>query len=124
MTFSRANFVLSGIGLASAIFLVLRVFGTWRVSSPRAPHEISVFGQTFSYPTANIDLIVIVIVLLAAVGASVVVLTLAGAAREARASRRFQRRFACQDLEVLLGARLIVDRQPRAFCAGLLRPRV
>jgi hypothetical protein len=122
MTFSRANFVLSGISLASAIFLVLRVFGTWRVSSPRAPHEISVFGQTFSYPTANID--AIVIVLLAAVGASVVVLTLAGAAREARASRRFQRRFACQDLEVLLGARLIVDRQPRAFCAGLLRPRV
>ena len=118
---SRANLVLGGFGVASAIFVIARLFETWSVSS-RLTHHVSIFGQRLSYPTANVE--AIVIMLLAAVGAMVTVLTLGGAVRELQASQRFQRRLAGQSPQPLHGALLIADMQPRAFCAGLWRPRV
>ncbi|MDQ6775078.1 MAG: M48 family metalloprotease [Actinomycetota bacterium] len=119
---SRAGLVLGGLGLASAIFLIARLFESWRVTSRAASHQISIFGQRLSYPTANADAIVIVI--LAALGSVVAARALSGAVRELAASRRFHQRLAREHPQSLYGALLIDDTHPRAFCAGLLRPRV
>ncbi len=119
---SRAGLLLGGLGLASAIFLVARLFESWRVTSRAASHQISIFGQPLSYPTANAD--AIVVVLLSALGSVVIVRALSGAVRELVASRRFHRRLAREHPRPLRGALLIDDAHPRAFCAGLLRPRV
>ncbi len=119
---SRASLALGGLGLASAIFVVARLFETWRVSAGVASHQISIFGQRLTYPTANVD--AIVIMLLAALGSVVTARAVSGAVRELQASRRFHRLLAGQHLEPLHGALLIADAQPRAFCAGLVRPRV
>jgi hypothetical protein len=119
---SRASLGLGALGLASAIFVIARLFETWRVGSPAASHRISIFGQRLSYPTANLD--AIVIMLLAMLGAVVTALVLAGAARELSASRRFHRLLGAQPARRLHGALMITDPQPRAFCAGLWRPQV
>jgi len=119
---SRASLALGALGIASAIFVVLGPLESWRVTSRAAAHQISIFGLRLSYPAANVD--AIVIVLLAALGAAVVALAVGGGVRELAASRRFHRLLARQDPQPLGGALLIADPQPRAFCAGLLRPRV
>jgi BlaR1 peptidase M56 len=119
---SRASLVLGAFGLASAIFVVARLFESWRVSSRAASHQISILGQKLSYPAANVD--AIVIVLLAGLGAVVTARALSGGVRELAASRRFHRHIARNHLQPVDGARLISDVRPRAFCAGLLRPRV
>jgi Zn-dependent protease with chaperone function len=119
---ARASLLLGGLGLASAIFVVARLLESWRVTPHAASHQISIFGQKLSYPAANVD--AIVIVLLAALGLVVTARAVAGAAREVRASRRFHRFLSGQQPQGLHDALLIDDAQPRAFCAGLLRPRV
>jgi BlaR1 peptidase M56 len=119
---SRASLLLGGFGLASAIFVIARLFETWGIASRGSAHHISIFGQGLSYPTANLD--AIVIMLLAALGAVVIVLVLGGAGRELKASRRFHQGLADEHPQSLHGALVITDAQPRAFCAGLLRPRV
>jgi len=119
---SRASLVLGGLGLASAIFVVARLLESWRVTPRAASHQISIFGQKLSYPAGNVD--AIVIVLLAALGLVVTTRALTGAARELQASRRFHRFLSGQPPQALHDALLIDDAQPRAFCAGLLRPRV
>ena len=119
---SRASLVLGGLGLASAVFVVTRLLESWRVTPRAASHQISIFGQKLSYPAANVD--AIVIVLLAALGLVVTARALTGAARELQASRRFHRFLSGEQPQALPGALLIDDAQPRAFCAGLLRPRV
>jgi BlaR1 peptidase M56 len=119
---SRASLVLGGLGLASAIFVLARLLEAWRVTPHVASHRIAIFGQRLSYPAANID--AVVIVLLAVVGSVVTVRALTGAVREVQASRRFQRVLAQSKPRPVQGALLIADPQPRAFCAGLFRPRV
>jgi len=118
----RASLILGGLGLASAIFVVARLLESWRVTSRAASHQIAIFGQKLSYPVANVD--AIVIVLLAALGSAVIVRAVAGAVRELQASRRFDRFLCGERQQALQGALLIDDPQPRAFCAGLLRPRI
>lgn len=118
---SRASLLLGGFGLASAVLVFAQLFETWRVS-PRIMHHVSIFGQTLSYPAANVG--ALLILALALVGSVVIGRAVDGALRELRASRRFHRHLAGQDLPLLHGARLIADAQPRAFCAGLIRPRV
>jgi beta-lactamase regulating signal transducer with metallopeptidase domain len=119
---SRASLVLGVLGLAAAILVVVRLFESWRVTSSVASHQISILGQKLSYPAANVD--AIVIVLLAGLGAVVTARAVGGAVRELAASRRFHRHLAGSRLQLVDGAQLIADVQPRAFCAGLLRPRV
>jgi uncharacterized integral membrane protein len=119
---SRASLVLGGLGLASAIFVVATLLESWRVTSRAASHQISIFGQKLSYPAANVD--AIVIVLLAVLGLVITARALTGAVRELQASRRFHRFLSGEQPQALHGALLIDDAQPRAFCAGLLRPRV
>jgi hypothetical protein len=58
--------VLGALGLASAIFVLARLLESWRVTPHAASHEIFIFGQRLSYPAANID--AVVIVLLAVLG--------------------------------------------------------
>src|SRR3984885_12196247 len=118
----RASLVLGGLGLASAIFVLARLFESWRFTPHAASHQILILGQRLSYPAANID--AVVIVLLAVLGSVVTARALTGALREVRASRRFQRLLVQSEPRPLHGALLIADPQPLAFCAGLLRPRV
>ena len=117
----RANLVLGALGLASAIFVLARLLESWRVS-PHASHQILIFGQRLSYPAANVD--ALVIVLLAVLGSVVTARALTGALRQVQASRHFQRLLAHSEPQPLHGALLIPDPQPRAFCAGLFWPRV
>jgi hypothetical protein len=116
---SRASLGLGGLGLAAALFVVARLLETWRVTPAAGGHRIVILGQRLSYPVANLDAIVVVV--LAALGAVVTVRAVAGAVREARASTRFHRILSAAALEALPrapGVLLVADEQPRAFCAG------
>ncbi len=63
---------------------------------------------------------------LASLSVAVVVLAARSLRREAWSARRFLRAVQPQDEKLIGGERVFVisDRLPRAFCAGLLRPRV
>ncbi len=100
---------------------MLRLLETWRVA-PDVSHHVSLFGQRVGYPTADAGGVVVLV--LAVVGLVVVARLLAGAIRELTASRRFARRLAACAPEPQSDALVIDDERPRAFCAGLLRPRV
>jgi hypothetical protein len=117
-----ANLVLGALGLASAIFVLARLLESWRVTPHAASHQILIFGQRLSYPAANID--AVVIVLLAVLGSVVTARALTGALRQVQASRQLQRLLARSQPRPLQDALLIADPQPRAFCAGLFWPRV
>lgn len=118
---SRAGLLLGSLGLVSALFVVVRLFETWRVT-PDTSNRISILGQTLSYPAANVD--ALVVLFLAILGLVVTTMTAVGAARELAAARRFGRRIA--DVAPLRrgDALVIHDERPRAFCAGLFRPQV
>ena len=120
---SRASLVLGGLGLASAIFVVARLLESWRVTSHAASHQISIFGQKLSYPAANVDADRDRAPGRAGIGRHRPSPNRRGA-RELQASRRFHRFLSGEQPQALHGALLIADPQPRAFCAGLLRPRV
>jgi beta-lactamase regulating signal transducer with metallopeptidase domain len=104
------------------VFVVVRLIETWRVTPHAASRQISVLGQRLSYPAAN--LAAVVVVFLALLGLAVTVITVLGAARELAASVRFGRRLRASDPELLDDAFVVEDERPRAFCAGLVRPRV
>jgi len=108
--------------LASAAFVITRLFESWRVTSGPASHVISVFGQRLSYPAANAGAIVVTV--LAGLGLLMAVAAACGLARELLADRSFRRVIAARSPLSLQGALLINDERPQAFCAGLLRPRV
>ena len=114
--------LLGFLGLASAVFVVTRLFESWRITSEPASHVISIFGARLTYPVANAG--AIVVTALAGLG-----LLMAGAAasrlvRELLADRSFRRALASSPPAPLDGAWVIIDEHPQAFCAGLLRPRV
>jgi BlaR1 peptidase M56 len=119
---SRASLILGALGLASAVFVLARLLESWHVTSHTGSREIVLFGQRLSYPAANVG--AFVIVLLAALGSAVTTRAVIGTVRELRASRRFCRDLSGEQPPALHGAILIADPRPRAFCAGLLRPRV
>jgi BlaR1 peptidase M56 len=119
---SRASMLLGVLGLASAVFVVVRLAERWRVTPSAASHHISLLGQKVSYPAANFA--AVVVMLLALLGLAAVVLVLAGGARELTRSTRFVRRMTASGCTQLGDAWVFEDERPRAFCAGLLRPRV
>jgi Zn-dependent protease with chaperone function len=114
--------LLSALGLASAAFVTTRLFESWRVTSGPASHVISLFGQRISYPAANVG--AIAVTALAALGLAMAAAAGSGLVREVLADRRFRRRLARLSPAPRDGAWVIPDPQPRAFCAGLLNPRV
>jgi beta-lactamase regulating signal transducer with metallopeptidase domain len=117
-----AGFALGGLGLGLSLFVVSRLLLTWRVTPHAAAHEISILGQRLSYPAANLDAIVILV--LAAVGLVTVAMTVLGAVRELAADRLFRRRLELTEPRPLNGAWVLDDERPHAFCAGLFHPRV
>ncbi len=121
---SLAGSLLGAIGLASSLFVVWRLVETWRVTPEAASHRISILGQQLTYPAAN--LAAVIVVALAGLGLAVTGMTVTGAVRELAADRRLHRWLAAQAhaSHSRLDALVIEDERPRAFCAGLLRPRV
>jgi BlaR1 peptidase M56 len=119
---ARAEVLLGVLGLASFAFVFLRLFETWRVSPRIVSHHVAILGQTLSYPVANVAAVIILV--LASLGAGVIGMVVLGAARELRAARSLDRRLVAGGRPHPDGALVIDDERPRAFCAGLLRPRV
>jgi bla regulator protein blaR1 len=114
--------LLGVLGLASAAFVITRLFESWRVTSAPASHAVSVFGQRLSYPVANAGAIVVTV--LAGLGLLMAIAAGWRLAHELLADRRFRRALAARSPAPLRGAWIISDDLPQAFCAGLLRPRV
>jgi Zn-dependent protease with chaperone function len=117
-----AGMVLWASGLALSVFVIGRLFLTWRVTPHAASHQISLLGQRLSYPVANVDALIVVVLALA--GLAVGAMTAWGAIRELAATRSFERYLAAQEPRPWKGALVIDDERPQAFCAGLFTPRV
>jgi Zn-dependent protease with chaperone function len=117
-----AGLLLAGAGLALSVFVIARLFLTWRVGPHRASHHISLLGQRLSYPVANLD--AWIVLAMAMGGLAVGALMIWGAIREFAAARAFERRLAAQARSHVKGASVIPDERPHAFCAGLMNPRV
>ena len=119
----RAGGLLGALGLGSSLFVVFRLVQTWQVNPDAASHRISILDQNLSYPAVN--LAAVAVLALALLGLAATVMMAAGAWRELAASRRLGHRLrALGAPRELGGAIVIADEHPRAFCAGLLRPRV
>ncbi len=119
---SRAGALLGALGLTSSGFVLWRLVETWHVTPAAASHRVSVLGQQLTYPAANLG--AVVVVALALVGLAVIALTVNGAARELVADRRLRGWLRAHEVRRHAEARVIEDARPRAFCAGLVRPRV
>ncbi len=117
-----AGMVLWASGLALSVFVIGRLFLTWRVTPHAATHQISLLGQRLSYPVANLDALIVLALALA--GLAVGAMTAWGAIRELAATRAFERHLAAQEPRPWKGALIIEDERPQAFCAGLFNPRV
>jgi hypothetical protein len=117
-----SGFALSGVRLGLSLFVVGRLLLTWRVTPHAASHHISILEQRLSYPAANFDAIVILV--LAGIGLASVAMTVLGAVRELGASRSFRQHLVARAPRPLSGAWVIDDERPQAFCAGLFRPQV
>jgi hypothetical protein len=109
-------------GLGSSGFVIWRLIETWRVTPAAAAHRMSVLGQRLTYPAANLG--AVVVVGLALVGLAVIAMAVSGAVRELAADRRLRRWLRAREARLHAGAVVIEDQRPRAFCAGLVRPRV
>jgi len=118
----RLSMLLGVLGLASALFVITRLFESWRVTSDPMAHVVSVFGQRLSYPAANAG--AIVVTALAGLGLLTVGAAAWGFARELLADRSFRRALQARSPTPLHGASLFNDERPQAFCAGLRHPRV
>lgn len=119
---TRAGMSLSGLGVAACVFVLAQLFETWRIG-PRAPaHALSILGLRISYPAGNAE--ALVILSLAVVGFIVAMMILVGAAGELLLSRRVYRGLASTRPLRMGDVFVLDDDEPRAFCAGLLRPRV
>jgi Zn-dependent protease with chaperone function len=119
---SRAGALLGAGGLAASGFVIWRLTETWRVTPAAASHRISVLGHRLTYPAAN--LAALVVVGLALVGLAVIAIATSGALRELATERRLRRWLYAHTTRRHAGALVLEDGRPRAFCAGLLRPRV
>ena len=119
---ARSQALLGLLGLASVGLVLLRLVETWRVSPQRVSHHVVILGQTLSYPAANLAAVIVLV--LAVLGAVVTARAVLGVAREVTGARRLHRRLAPATRRHLGGALVIDDERPRAFCAGLLSPRV
>ena len=118
---SGAGLLLGTLGLLASLVVIARLFEAWHVAPRAGSHRVSILGVTLAYPTANADAIVVLV--LAAVGFVVIGIAVVAAAQEIAGAIRLGRRLKAARLERSDGALVIQDDVPRAFCAGLLRPR-
>jgi Zn-dependent protease with chaperone function len=119
---SRAALTLGALGVVSSLFVIARVAEAWRITGAAATHQISIFGHTLTYPSANVD--AIVVLALALIGLVVTAMVLTGVVRELARAARVGRQLAKHASCGPYGTLMLEDERPRAFCAGLLRPRV
>jgi Zn-dependent protease with chaperone function len=117
-----AGLALAALALGTAVFGLVEALYAWRVVPASRSHELTLYGHVFTYPAANAD----AVILSTLVAGWVCVAVLAGirVARELSASRRFRRGLRAHIVGRRDGALVVADRVPRAFCAGLVRPRV
>jgi beta-lactamase regulating signal transducer with metallopeptidase domain len=109
------GFAAAGVALTAAAHSVHR--------DPRAAHVVDVLGARLTYPAVNAA--ALLLLLLAVLGAAVVLSTLASAYRQGHATRRFMRSLpVVGSLPGHHGVTVLDDQVPQAFCAGLLRPHV
>ena len=120
--FSWAQGLLASLALVSFVLIFVRLFERWRVTPHTVAHRVAILGQRLSYPAANLG--AIAVLALALLGAIVVTILIAGTAREIKATIRFGRGLAMGRPPSAEGVLVIEDARPRAFCAGLVRPRV
>lgn len=120
---SRATTAVGALGIATSLFVVSRAFASWQVGGAHA-YTVLLLGGRLSYPAANAA--AIGVLGLALLGATVAATALLAAVQELRAARRLDACLARSTAATALAADAIVveGRQPQAFCAGLLRPRV
>jgi hypothetical protein len=113
---------LAGAGLAGLAFVGVRLVETWRVTPRASTHRVTIFGHALSYPSANVDALVVLGLALVALAATLRGVVQAG--REALGAARLHRSLGQTGCGEHAGALLVADVRPLAFCAGLLRPRV
>src|ERR1700751_2977107 len=97
-----AGLVLWASGLALAVFVIARLFLTWRVTPHAASHQISLLGQRLSYPVANLDALIGLGLALA--GWPVGAITAWGAVREVAPTRTLERHLAAREPSPWTGA--------------------
>jgi Peptidase family M48 len=119
---SRATLVVGLLGIATSLFLISRLAGSWHIG-PRA-HTISILGQRLAYPSANVA--AIAVLALALLGLAVTARALAAAAKEIAGARKLEAQLGriATAGELEDGTRVLEDPTINAFCAGLFRPRV
>lgn len=89
----------------------------------RAAHDVVVLGAHFTYPAVNVA--AVVLLMLAALGLTVIVTAALAGWRQLRAYRHFVAGMRLVGpLRGHPGVTIIEDATPQAFCAGFLRPRV
>jgi hypothetical protein len=90
---------------------------------PREPvGHFRVLNESFTYPRANVAAIVVLV--LAGLGLLVLLRLTWSAMAEVLAQQRFSRAVAAQHPRPYGAVILVDDDEPRAFCAGLLRPEI
>jgi BlaR1 peptidase M56 len=119
---SRAGLLLGALGLGTSLFVIVRLFEAWHVAPRAHSHQISILGVTLAYPAANAD--AIVILALAVAGFVVIGIAVLAAAQEIAGAIRLGRRLKAARPVRSDRALVIRDELPRAFCAGLFRPRI
>jgi Zn-dependent protease with chaperone function len=113
---------LATAGMAVTAAAVTAGAGSIRIAA-RGGHRLAVAGLQLTYPALNGAAAILLV--LAFVGAAVIVTVLRSGWRQVRATHAFLR-----DLPVIgplpddPAVQVIDDREPLAFCAGFLRPRV
>lgn len=107
---------------AVAIGVALRGADSVRISPAARAATFTVLGQRFTYPEVNAAAAVALV--LAGLGAIVVLLALRATARELRANRRFGQTMRARDVRRHGDVYVFEAPDAQAFCAGLLRPRL
>jgi len=93
-----------------------------RVGSREPVGHFRVLHESFTYPRANVAAIVVLV--LAGLGLVVLLRLTWATVAEVLAQRRFSRAIAAQHPRPYGDVILVDDDEPRAFCAGLLRPQI
>lgn len=115
LTLGALGLIVAGSAVAEAASSVHR--------DARGAHDVVVFGGHFTYPAVNVA--AVVLLLLAALGLSVITTVAVAWQRQVRAYRHFVS--GMRTLGPLSGhpsVTVIDDPTPQAFCAGYFHPRV
>jgi Peptidase family M48 len=118
----RLQLALGGAGLLGCAIVLGAGVRSVHVA-PAAAHRLDVAGVRFTYPA--MDAAAVLLLALAALGAAVLVVTVRAALTQVRAQRRLARALpVAGSVPGHPSVHLVHSREPLAFCAGWLQPRV